>query len=71
MVVFDRFLKMSLQKFNDRETEKEIKAFFEGRDNRGYDRTLGIVSDTILGRATYKERDAEVVRGWLKGHGYA
>lgn len=60
MVVFDRFLKMSLQKFNDRETEKEIAKFFEGKDNRGYDRTLGIVSDTILGRAAYKERDSQV-----------
>jgi hypothetical protein len=71
MVVFDRFLKMSLQKFSDRETEQEIARFFEGKDNRGYDRTLGIVSDTILGRASYKERDAAVVKEWLKTHGYA
>ena len=60
MVVFDRFLKRSLQKFNDRETEKEIAKYFEGKDNRGYDRTLGIVSDTILSRAAYKERDSQV-----------
>lgn len=71
MVVFDRFLKMSLTKFNDTQTEAEIKKFFEGRDNRGYDRTLGIVSDTILGRAAYKERDAKVVKEWLQTHGYA
>jgi len=36
MVVLDRFLKLSLKKFNDRETEKEIAKFFEGKDNRGY-----------------------------------
>lgn len=71
MVVFDRFLKMSLNKFNDRDTEAEIKKFFEGRDNRGYDRTLGIVSDTIIGRAAYKERDAKVIKEWLSAHGYA
>ncbi|KAE8446421.1 hypothetical protein EG329_012026 [Mollisiaceae sp. DMI_Dod_QoI] len=71
MVVLDRFLKMSLNKFNDRQTEKDIAKFFEGKDNRGYDRTLSIVSDTILGRATYKERDAAVILEWLKTHGYA
>lgn len=70
-VVLDRFVKLSLTKFNDRETEKEIASFFEGRDNRGYDRTLGIISDTILGRAAYKERDASVILEWLKTHGYA
>lgn len=71
MVVLDRFLRLSLTKFNDFETEKSIAAFFEGKDNRGYDRTLGIVSDTIIGRATYKERDAKVILEWLKVHGYA
>lgn len=71
MVVLDRFLKLSLQKFNDKETEKEITKFFEGKDNRGYDRTLKIVSDTILGRAAYKKRDASVTLEWLKTHGYA
>ncbi|TVY43894.1 Aminopeptidase [Lachnellula occidentalis] len=71
MVVLDRFLKLSLQKFNEREKELEIKRFFEGKDNRGYDRTLGVVSDTILGRAAYKERDASVILEWLKTHGYA
>ena len=71
MVVFDRFLRLSLPKFNDRETEKEIAKFFEGKDNRGYDRTLGIVSDTILGRVTYKDRDGQVILEWLKTHGYA
>lgn len=71
MVILDRFLKVSLNRFNDRETEKEIAKFFEGKDNRGYDRTLNVVSDTILGRATYKERDASVILEWLKVHGYA
>ncbi len=71
MVVLDRFLRLSLDQFNTREAAEEIAKFFEGRDNRGYDRTLGVVSDTILGRATYKERDAKVILEWLKAHGYA
>ncbi len=71
MVVLDRFLRLSLIKFNDVETEKEIAAFFKDKDNRGYDRTLAVVSDTILGKAKYKERDEKVILEWLKEHGYA
>jgi aminopeptidase N len=71
MVVLDRFLKLSLQKFADEEVEKDIAKFFEGKDNRGYDRTLGVVSDTIKGRAGYRKRDKEVLLEWLKAHGYA
>lgn len=71
MVVLDRFLRQSLIKFNDRESEKEIAKFFEGKDNRGYDRSLKVISDTILGRAAYKERDANVVLEWLTAKGYA
>lgn len=71
MTVLNRFLNLSLTSFNDKETADEIARFFEGKDNRGYDRTLNIVNDTILGRAKYKERDAAVILEWLKAHGYA
>jgi hypothetical protein len=71
MVVLDRFLKLSLQKFTDLGTEKDIRAFFKDKDNRGYDRTLGVISDTIKGRAGYRMRDREVLLEWLKTHGYA
>lgn len=70
-VVFDRLLKMSLNKFASHEIQKEIAAFFEGKDNRGYDRTLGVIADTIRGNANYKERDEQLVLEWLKAHGYA
>lgn len=71
MVVLDRFLKVSLNKFSDLDMEKEIAMFFEGRDNRGYDRTLGVVSDTIKGRAGYRARDGKALGQWLTEHGYA
>jgi hypothetical protein len=71
MVVFDRFLRLSLQKFTDLDTEKDIREFFKDKDNRGYDRTLSVVSDTIKGRAGYRMRDREVLLEWLKTHGYA
>lgn len=70
MVVLDRFLRFSLNKFADFETEKDIENFFADKDNRGYDRTLGIVSDTIKSRASYRERDAAVILEWLSVNGY-
>ncbi|KAL5352847.1 hypothetical protein ACLOAV_002795 [Pseudogymnoascus australis] len=71
MVVLDRFLKLSLQNFSDLETEADIAAFFADKDNRGYDRTLGVVSDSIKGRASYRLRDAEPLLEWLKANQYA
>jgi hypothetical protein len=71
MVVLDRFLRLSLDKFTDLDAEQDIAAFFKSKDNRGYDRTLGIVSDTIKGRAGYRKRDKEILLEWLKAHSYA
>lgn len=70
MVVLERFLRVGLSKFASSEVEKDIRQFFQGRDNRGYDRALGVVSDTIKGAAAYKERDSELVKEWLSAHGY-
>lgn len=71
MVVLERFLRMSLQRFADAATEKDIAAFFKDKDNTGYDRGLAVVSDTIIGNAKYGERDVGIVREWLGAHGYA
>ena len=70
MVVLERFLRVCLQKFASFEVEKDIEEFFKDKDNNGYDRGLAVVSDTIKGNAKYRERDMEVVREWLKAHGY-
>jgi hypothetical protein len=71
MIVIELFIRHSLKSFSDRETEKEIATFFSGRDNSGYNRTLAIMSDTILSRAAYKERDADALLEWLKANGHA
>ncbi len=71
MVVLDRFLRLSLDKFTDLEAERDIARFFRDKDNRGYDRTLGVVSDTIKGRASYRRREKDVLLEWLKAHHYA
>ncbi|KAK5003807.1 hypothetical protein LTR28_009712, partial [Elasticomyces elasticus] len=71
MVVLERFLRTGLSKFASFEVEKDIEAFFRDKDNKGYDRGLAVVSDTIKGNARYKENDLERVREWLKARGYS
>lgn len=70
MVVLERFLRMSLNKFSSYEVGADIDKFFEGKDQRGYDRGLGVVKNTIQGAAKYKERDEGLVREWLAANGY-
>jgi len=43
----DSLVALTLRKFADEETRKDIQTFFEKRDNSGYDRTLRIVDDTV------------------------
>lgn len=70
-VVFERFLRMSLSKFADHATEKDIANFFKDKDQGGIDRGLVIIGDTIRTNANYMERDEKLVLEWLKAHGYA
>lgn len=70
MVVLDRYLKNTLAKFADAEVEKDIQAFFEGKNKKGFDKGLAQVSDTIKGNAKYKERDEGIVKEWLEAKGY-
>lgn len=69
-VVLERFLRMSLNKFASFEVQKDIKGFFEGKDQRGYDRGLKVIENTIEGAARYAERDAALLKEWLGSHGY-
>lgn len=70
-VVFDRWIKTGLNQFSDRDTGKEIQAFFKDKDTAGFDRSLAQVSDNIEANAAYKERDEQVLLEWLKANGYA
>lgn len=71
MVVLDRFLRLTLNKFASFEVAKDIDAFFKDKDNKGYDRALGVIDQTIKASASYKERDSKVIEEWLGAHGYA
>ena len=70
MVVLERFLRMSLNKFASDEVEKDIENFFKDKDQKGYDRGLAVVSDTIKGKARYRKSDEKVIKEWLSAHGY-
>ncbi|KAK1783249.1 peptidase family M1-domain-containing protein [Copromyces sp. CBS 386.78] len=69
-ILVDRMVNVSLPKFADLETLKEIEDFFSKVSTKGFDRTLEQVKDKIRGRASYKLRDAEGVKSWLKANGY-
>ena len=70
MVVLERFLRVSLAKFASYETEREIADFFKDKDQKGYDRGLAVVRDSISNNARYKENDQGLVKEWLGAHGY-
>jgi hypothetical protein len=61
-IVLDRFVRVALQQFADREAVESIEKFFEGKDTSAFNRTLETVKDSIRGRAAYRERDAAVLR---------
>ncbi|KAL2017417.1 hypothetical protein VTK56DRAFT_2219 [Thermocarpiscus australiensis] len=70
-ILIDRMINVSLPKFADLETLKDIETFFAGVSTKGFDRTLETVKDKIRGRAAYKSRDAKGIRDWLVSNGYA
>jgi len=70
MVVLERFLRTSLKNFASFDVEKDIGAFFSGKECKGFDRGLSVARDTIIGSANYKQRDEARVREWLSSNGY-
>jgi aminopeptidase N len=69
-VVMDRYFKSTLGKFASWEMEREVEAFFGGKDTKGFDRGLVQVADSIRGNAKYREREERVVEEWLRAHEY-
>jgi aminopeptidase N len=70
LVVLERFLRFGLNKFADDKVADEIQAFFAKKDNRGYDKGLYVIDDTIRSMAKYRTRDEKIVREWLGAKGY-
>lgn len=70
-VVIDRWIKMGLPKYADTAIRDDITGFFKDKNTGSFSRSLVIVSDTITGNASYKQRDEAQLLEWLKVHGYA
>lgn len=70
-IVLDRFINVSLSKFTSHQDVDDIEAFFSDKDTSAYNRTLESVKDKVRGRASYKERDAAVLKEWLVANKYA
>ncbi|KAK1727724.1 peptidase family M1 [Colletotrichum acutatum] len=70
-IVVDRFIQVSLGKFTDFESVKDIEAFFADKDTSAFARTLETVKDKVRGRAAYRERDAAKLKEWLVANKYA
>ena len=56
--------------FTTEEQLKEVRAFFDGRSTKGFDRALEQSSDSIRAKASWLGRDRGDVEGWLAEHGY-
>ena len=71
MTLLDRFIRVALSRFADEGILEEIKEFFEGKDDqRGYDRAVKFVIDSVGGNVSWKKRDEKTVLEWLKSKGY-
>ena len=57
MVVLDRFVKNTLNKFANQDVLEDIERFFQNKDNSGYERGLQIVSDSVRGNISWVNRD--------------
>ncbi len=56
--------------FTTEEQLKEVRAFFDARSTKGFDRALEQSSDSIRAKASWLARDRGDVEGWLGEHGY-
>ncbi|KAI8231737.1 Aminopeptidase 2 [Colletotrichum sp. SAR 10_96] len=70
-IVVDRFIQVSLGKFTDFDSVKDIESFFADKDTSAFSRTLETVKDKVRGRAAYRERDAASLKEWLVANKYA
>lgn len=66
MVVFDRFVRVSLGNYQSLKTRDDIEAFFKTRSIHGFERSFKQVLDNNTLSANWYNRDKESVKEWLK-----
>ncbi|GAA5960989.1 hypothetical protein JCM3765_006493, partial [Sporobolomyces pararoseus] len=59
-----------ISSFSTREDYEDVKAFFAGKKQAGYEQSLSQKLDAILSRIKWVERDSEDVEEWLRSKGY-
>ena len=70
VVLFDRFVRVTLPDFSEREVMDDVRAFFEGKETKSYQRALVQVLDSMGSNVNYRERDEKGVAEWLKVKGF-
>lgn len=70
-VVIDRWIKNGLTHYSDTAIRDDISSFFKDKNTGPFNRSLIIISDTITGNASYKQRDEAQILEWLKANDYA
>lgn len=63
-------VQMCTSGFTSEEQLKDVRAFFEGKSTKGFDRSLEQSSDSIRAKAGWLRRDREDVERWLRENGY-
>lgn len=65
-VVGDRFVRLALSDFSQREVKQDVEAFFEGKDTKAFQRAVVQVLDSVESNTKYRERDEGTIEEWLK-----
>jgi aminopeptidase 2 len=63
-------VQISTSAFTTKAQIADIEKFFAGKSTKGFERVLNQSLDSIKARSNWVERDAEVVKAWLKENGY-
>ncbi|KAK9455905.1 peptidase family M1-domain-containing protein [Dipodascopsis uninucleata] len=71
MVILDRFIRISINRFSSMKVHDDIAKFFEDKDTHGFERSLGQGLDIVRSYAGWIERDGPIVEAWLKEKGYS
>lgn len=70
MVIFDRFVKFTLQSYQTSEKYQQISDLFKHKDIHGFERSVHQVLDNIKINSQWFSRDNEAVKLWLQKQGY-
>ena len=63
-------VQMCTSGFTSEEQLKDVRAYFDGKSTKGFDRALEQSSDSIRAKAGWLKRDRPDVEQWLQENGY-